>query len=94
LRRLGPVRCQPGGERPASVDWPATLGRIACPALLITADPERGAIVSEADATALRGLVPQLRVAHVPGAGNSIRREQWDRYLEVVRGFLAEVAEE
>jgi pimeloyl-ACP methyl ester carboxylesterase len=76
----------------ASLDWPATLGRIACPALLITSDPERGAIVTEADAVALRGLVPQLRVAHVPGAGHSIRREQRDRYLEVVRGFLAEVA--
>jgi pimeloyl-ACP methyl ester carboxylesterase len=74
----------------AGIDWPATLGRIACPALLITADPDRGAIVTEEHAAALRALVPQLRLAHIPGAGHSIRREQFDRYLEVVRGFLAE----
>ncbi len=29
---------------PAAVDWPATVRRIVCPALLITADPARGAI--------------------------------------------------
>jgi N-formylmaleamate deformylase len=80
------------GSPAASLDWPATLDRIACPTLLITADPERGAIVTEADGEALHGLVPQLRTAHIPGAGHSIRREQFARYLEVVRGFLADVA--
>ena len=74
----------------ASVDWPATLRRISCPALLITADPTRGAIVADADAAALQALVPQLRVAHIADAGHSIRRDQFDRYLQVVRGFLSE----
>jgi pimeloyl-ACP methyl ester carboxylesterase len=73
----------------AAVDWPATVRRIACPALLITADPERGAIVSADNAAALRELLPHVRVAHIPGAGHSIRREQFDHYLEVVRAFLA-----
>ena len=76
----------------ASLDWPATLRRVACPALLITADPARGAIVTEEGAAALRALVPQLRVAHIPEAGHSIRRDQFGRYLEVVRVFLAETA--
>ena len=75
----------------AEVDWQALLRRITCPALLITADPAQGAIVSEESATALRELVPQLRVAHVPGAGHSIRRDQFARYIEIVRAFLAEV---
>ena len=75
----------------AEVDWQALLRRITCPALLITADPAQGAIVSEESATALRELVPQLRVAHVPGAGHSIRRDQFGRYIEIVRAFLAEV---
>jgi pimeloyl-ACP methyl ester carboxylesterase len=74
-----------------AVDWQATLRRISCPTLLITADPERGAIVTEEGAEALRALVPQARVVHVPGAGHSIRREQFARYIEVVRAFLAEV---
>jgi N-formylmaleamate deformylase len=78
-------------EGAATVDWPATVRRITCPALLITADPEREAIVTEEDAAALQALMPQLRVAHIPGAGHSIRREQFSRYIDAVRTFLAEV---
>jgi pimeloyl-ACP methyl ester carboxylesterase len=74
------------------VDWPATVQRIVCPALLITADPEQGAIVTDESAAALQTLLPQVRVAHIPGAGHNIRREQFARYLEVVRAFLAETA--
>jgi len=76
---------------PGSVDWQATLRRITCPALLITADPALEAIVSEEDAAALKALIPQLHVAHIPGAGHSIRREQFARYLDIVCTFLSEV---
>jgi pimeloyl-ACP methyl ester carboxylesterase len=79
-------------SNPATLDWPDTVRRITCPALLITSDPERGGLVTEASAAALQALVPQLRVAHVPGAGHNIRREQFERYLEVVRVFLAETS--
>ena len=75
---------------PRSVDWPAVLRRITCPALLITADLARGAILAEEGAAALRALVPQLQIAHIPGAGHNIRREQFARFMEVVRAFLAE----
>jgi pimeloyl-ACP methyl ester carboxylesterase len=91
--RVSPHVANLFGSRPATaVDWSETLRRIACPALLITGDPEKGAIVTEDNAAALRELVPHLRVAHVPGSGHSIRRDQPGRYLEVVRGFLAERA--
>jgi pimeloyl-ACP methyl ester carboxylesterase len=75
---------------PAAIDWPALVRSITCPALLITADPAQGAIVAEADAATLQTLVPQLRVVHIAGAGHSIRRDQFDRYMQVVRGFLSE----
>ena len=68
-----------------SVDWATLLRHITCPTLLITADPAGGAVVT---AHALRTLVPQLRVAHIEDAGHSIRRDQFDQYLEVVRTFL------
>jgi len=76
----------------ATIDWPATLRRITCPALLITADPTQGAIVTEESAAALQALVPQLRIAHIPGAGHNIRREQFDRYMEIVCAFLPQWA--
>ena len=72
------------------VDWLALVRGIVCPALLITADPTRGAIVADTDAAALQALVPQLRVAHIADAGHNIRRDQFDRYMQVVRGFLSE----
>jgi N-formylmaleamate deformylase len=50
------------------------------------------AIVSEEDATAMKALVPHLCVAHIPGAGHNIRREQFVRYIEIVRTFLAKLA--
>jgi pimeloyl-ACP methyl ester carboxylesterase len=75
---------------PPAIDWPTLVSGITCPALLITADPAQGAIVAEADAAALQALVPQLRVAHIADAGHSIRRDQFDRYMQVVRGFLGE----
>jgi N-formylmaleamate deformylase len=73
------------------VDWPLILPKITCPALLITADPARGAIVTDRDAAALQALVPQLRVAHIADASHNIRRDQFDRYMEVVRAFLSEL---
>jgi pimeloyl-ACP methyl ester carboxylesterase len=75
-------------EGTAPVDWPATMRHISCPALLITGDPARGGIITEESAAALKDLVPQLQVAHIADAGHSIRRDQFDRYREVVRSFL------
>jgi len=77
---------------PGTLDWQATLRQITCPALLITADPERGAIVTTEGAAALQALVPQLRVAQIDGASHNIRRDQFDRYMQVVRAFLGELS--
>jgi N-formylmaleamate deformylase len=85
VRRL----LEPGTSPP--VDWPSLLGRITCPALLITADPELGAITTPEAAARMKGLIPHLTVIHVPGAGHNIRREQPALYLEAVRAFLADL---
>jgi pimeloyl-ACP methyl ester carboxylesterase len=76
----------------ATVDWLATVRRITCPTLLITADPERGAIVTPENAAALQALALHAQVAHIAGAGHNIRREQFAAYMEVVRKFLAETS--
>jgi N-formylmaleamate deformylase len=72
-----------------TVDWPKRLPHIICPALLITAEPERGAIVTPESAAVLRDRVPQLQVVRIPDAGHNIRRDQFDRFMNVIRSFLA-----
>jgi len=75
---------------PAAVDWQATYA-----ASLVRAAHHGG---SRAGRDRHRGKFkrdPGARatVAHhaYPGAGHNIRREQFDRYINVVRTFLAEV---
>jgi N-formylmaleamate deformylase len=76
----------------ASVTWSTCLPHITCPVLLITADPSRGAIVTPEAVQALRGYIPQLRLAPIQEAGHSIHREQLSEYIEVVRSYLAQLS--
>lgn len=76
----------------APVDWGTILPRIACPALLIAGDPALGGLIDGAAMADLQARLPQVRVAVVPGAGHNVRRDQFGRYLEAVRPFLAEWA--
>jgi pimeloyl-ACP methyl ester carboxylesterase len=78
-------------DRPVD-DWRDLLARASCPVLLVTADPDRGAIITPETAEAARQVRPKLRVEHIGEAGHNIRREQFDRYLSVVRRFLAQYA--
>ncbi len=73
-------------------DWRETMRRIACPVLLLTADPELGAIVTPEIAAEAGTLMRQGHVVRIPGAGHGIRREQFEGYLGAVRAFLAEWA--
>jgi len=66
--------------------------QITCPALAILADPMRGAALKPDGLDALEAYVPQLEAVHIDGAGHNIRREQFARYMEVVRNFLDKVA--
>jgi pimeloyl-ACP methyl ester carboxylesterase len=72
-----------------SIDWQALLPRISCPALLITADPALGGLVTTERAEALQSIIPQLQIEHIAQAGHSIRHDQFDKYLNVVQAFLA-----
>lgn len=77
--------------RTSVVGWEEKLRSITCPALLITADSERGAIVTQEGAVRLKELVPQLQVVHIDGVGHNIRRENFSEYLETVRTFLTQM---
>ena len=79
---------------PTDIDWEAILRRVTCPTLLITGDPMRGALVTPENVQTLQQFIPHLQIAHIPDAGHSIRRDQFDRYLAAVRDFLAARAPE
>jgi N-formylmaleamate deformylase len=71
--------------------WSDYVRQAVCPILLITGDPERGAIVSQRTIDEVEILWKNGRCANIPGAGHSIRRDQFVPYLAALQGFLAEV---
>jgi N-formylmaleamate deformylase len=82
-----------GFGRPAreSPTWQEALARVACPTLLITADPALGAIVTPEAAAEAQRILPSLRVIRIEGAGHNIRRDAFEPFTAAVRDFLAEV---
>ena len=74
-----------------AVDWSTILRRITCPALLMTADTDRGAVLDAAGAAALKHMVPHLQIAHISGAGHNIRREQFAPYMQIVNTMLGSI---
>jgi len=73
-------------------DWQAMLGRVHCPVLLVTGDPERGALVTAEAAAVAKRCCPTLEVAHMPDASHNINSDQFDQYLPAIRGFLSRVS--
>jgi pimeloyl-ACP methyl ester carboxylesterase len=79
-----------GDVRSRRAPWQGLARKFSCPVLLITGDPGLGAIVSPEIAQEAAGLCDTLEVAHIPGAGHCIRREQFELYVEAVQAFLRE----
>jgi N-formylmaleamate deformylase len=77
------------GARPLP-EWRDTARRIACPTLLITADPARGAIVTPAVAEEAVRMWHGSRVINIPDAGHNIRRDAYEPFRAAVTAFLAE----
>lgn len=73
------------------VAWQSILAQVRCPALLLTADPERGAILTPEVAAEARAACPQMEVTRIAGAGHNIRRDAFEAYMAAVSDFLARV---
>ncbi len=74
------------------LDWPTVLGQIQCPALLITGDPELGALVSAGQAAMLQEQIATLRVVHIANASHDVRRDQSEAFLGAIAPFLVDWA--
>lgn len=75
----------------APMDWRALVQAVQKPALLITGDVARGVIISPEQAAEAQSLNAKLSVAHIPGAGHSIRRDNFESYMAAVHTFLRSV---
>jgi pimeloyl-ACP methyl ester carboxylesterase len=69
--------------------WQDVIKRIQCPGLLLTADPEKGAIVKPETAKQVVELWRQGEVVKIAGAGHCIHRDKYDESMQVVMDFLA-----
>jgi N-formylmaleamate deformylase len=72
--------------------WREITRLISCPVLCITADPELGAIITPEVAEEMVQINRKITIAHIPGAGHSIRRDQYDQYLALIKDFLRKKA--
>jgi N-formylmaleamate deformylase len=70
------------------VPWSKMVPSIRCPTLLVTADPGKGAIVTPELAEEISGMNNNFEIVRIEGSGHNIRREQFEKYTEVVGEFL------
>ena len=66
------------------------LGKVKCPALLITGNRRKGCIVSEKGTEKAISILPHLEVVHFD-AGHNIRREAFEGYMQEVKRFLSSI---
>lgn len=74
-------------------DWLATARAITVPTLLITANPEKGGIVTPEVAAIAAEANPNIQVVYFEQAGHNIRREAFDDYMNAVVDFLRDLAQ-
>lgn len=70
-------------------DWRDSAPAIRCPTLLLYGDPQRDGIVSDETAAQIAGTNAHITPALIQGGGHNLRREAFERYVDVVTGFLA-----
>ena len=67
------------------------LAKITCPVLLIHGDTDRGSLISQEYAEkCAQAAAGEFHVAHIPGAGHSVRRDNRAQYLAELTAFLDE----
>jgi N-formylmaleamate deformylase len=77
----------------AAVVWDKIFTQISCPVLVLTADTDKGGILTPAGLETLRQFIPQLQTVYIPNSGHNIRRDQFIEYMKAVRTFLGTIPE-
>jgi N-formylmaleamate deformylase len=71
--------------------WQDWLCRITCPILLITGDPEQGALNTPEDVQEMASLWREGRAVRISHAGHMIHCDQHEAYMQAVQSFLVQV---
>jgi pimeloyl-ACP methyl ester carboxylesterase len=74
------------------LDWFGEMRRIACPALLLRADPEFGGMLSAEEAARIVGSVSDIRRVERPGVGHNLHAMDTEGTLLHVHDFLGSLA--
>jgi pimeloyl-ACP methyl ester carboxylesterase len=69
-------------------DWQEGVRALACPTLVVTADPDKGGIVTPRVAQWASETNEHISVAHIPGTGHHVRFEDHAAYVNAVEAFL------
>ena len=72
-------------------DWADGTPKLACPTLIITANPEQGGIVTPAVAERVRVLNPRCQIVQIPDAGHHVRFGRYEPYMDCVASFLRDL---
>ncbi len=70
--------------------WLKSVSKISIPTLLITADPDQGAIVTPEAARNALSLNPHISMVNIPDTGHLIRYNKFNEYIRELRSFLNE----
>jgi N-formylmaleamate deformylase len=71
--------------------WQDTVRKITCPILLMTADPDKGCIVTPEAAQEAATLWRRGKLVHVANSGHNIHWDQYEHFMEALVPFFAEV---
>ena len=72
-------------------DWLTTMQNITQPVLLLTANPELGAIVTPEVQARVRELNPRVTVVNVPDVGHLVRYDNYPAFMDALRAFLKQI---
>lgn len=72
-------------------DWLESIPLITCPALLFSADPEQGGIVTPREIQEIRQRNSGFTFAPIPGVGHHIRFGNYNLYMEHFCHFLEDL---
>jgi pimeloyl-ACP methyl ester carboxylesterase len=90
LSQLDPavLRTLTAGRWLEGLDWFGRLPRVACPTLLLRADPACGGMLAEEEASRIASLIPRCTRVDLPGVGHGIHGLEPGQMLAVLARFL------